>query len=169
MLYELGEIIDQTYKRTHIVYILRNWPSLDGLNFLGIRANTSLIHYVAQVLNLLLSEARLCFTNEKLFSFKHFEHQTHMRLMFRFGLRENQDVIDVNNNKLPDIRMKDRIHHSLKGRRSIRETFNQNLKLEMTKGCTERRLRPILFRNQYLMITRCQIQRREVSTSRHSV
>src|SRR6476646_10410314 len=86
MLYELGKIIDQTYKRTHIVYIPRNWPSLDGLNFLGIRANAVLIHYVAQVLNLLLSEARLCFTNEKLFSFKHLEHQTHMRLMFSFSL-----------------------------------------------------------------------------------
>src|SRR6476646_5588227 len=113
MLYELGEIIDQTYKRTHIVYIPRNWPSLDGLNFLGIRANAVLIHYVAQVLNLLLSEARLCFTNEKLFSFKHFEHQTHMRLVFSFGLKENQVVIDVNNNKLPDVQMiENRIHHS---------------------------------------------------------
>ena len=81
-----------------------------------------------------------------------------MRLMFRFGLRENQDVIDVDNNKLPDIRMKNRILHSLKGRRSIRETFNQNLKLEMTKGCTERRLRPILFRNQNLMVPQCQVQ-----------
>jgi hypothetical protein len=102
--------------------IIRNWPHLDSLNFLGIRTNALLTHNVAQVLNLCLSEARLCFTNEKLFSFKHFENKTHMRLILRFGLQvgENQDVIYVDNNKLPDVRMKNRIHHRLKSGWGIR-------------------------------------------------
>jgi hypothetical protein len=70
------------------MHIFRNWPRLDGLNFLGVRANSLLIHNVAQVLNLFLSEARLCFTNEKIFSFNHFENKPHMCLMLSFGLRE---------------------------------------------------------------------------------
>jgi hypothetical protein len=59
---------------------------------------------VTQVLNLFLSEARLCFTNVELLTFKHFENKPHMGLMLSFGLRKNQDVINIDNNKLPDIR-----------------------------------------------------------------
>jgi hypothetical protein len=62
----------------------------------------------------------VCFTNEKLFSFKHFENKTHMRLMLSFGLRENQDVIYIDNNKLPDIQMTNRIHHRLKSGGGVR-------------------------------------------------
>jgi hypothetical protein len=43
-----------------------------------------------------------------------------MGLMLSFGFRENQDVINIDNNKLPDIRMKIRIHHRLKSGWSIR-------------------------------------------------
>jgi hypothetical protein len=43
-----------------------------------------------------------------------------MGLMLSFGSRENQDVINIDNNKLPDIRMKNRIHHRLKSGWSIR-------------------------------------------------
>jgi hypothetical protein len=89
VLFELTDIIDQAQKRTDIVYILRHWPRLDGLSFLGIMTNALLIHDVAQVLHLSLSKARLCFINEKLFSFKHFENKTHMRSMLSFGLRES--------------------------------------------------------------------------------
>jgi hypothetical protein len=96
------------------MYIFRNWPRLDGLNFLGIRANALLIHDVAQVLNLFVSEARLCFTNVQLLTFKHFENKPHMRLMLSFTFRENHDVINVDNNKLPDVRMQNRIHRRLK-------------------------------------------------------
>jgi hypothetical protein len=90
------------------MHMFRNWPRLDGLNFLGVRANSLLIHNVAQVLNFFLSKARLCFTNEKHFLFEQFENKTHMRLMLSFSLGENQDVINVDNNKLPDIRMQNR-------------------------------------------------------------
>jgi hypothetical protein len=89
--------------------------------------------------------------------------------MFSFALRENQDVVNIDDNKLPDVRIKNRIHHCLKGGWRICQALNQNFKLEMAKGCTERRLRPILFENQYLMISQCQVQRREVLTSRHCV
>jgi hypothetical protein len=57
VLYVLTEMIDQTQKRTHIVYIIGNWPSLDGLEFLGVRVDTLLIHDVAQVLNLLFEQS----------------------------------------------------------------------------------------------------------------
>jgi hypothetical protein len=70
------------------MYIFRNWPRLDGLNFLGVRANPLLIHDVAQVLNFFLSEARLCFTNVELLPFKHFENKPHMRLMLSFTFKE---------------------------------------------------------------------------------
>jgi hypothetical protein len=89
---ELLEIIDQSEKRFHIVHILRNWPRLDRLNFLGIGTNALLIHDVTQVLNLCLSEAGLRFTNVKRLTFKHFENKPHMGLMLSFGFRENQDV-----------------------------------------------------------------------------
>jgi hypothetical protein len=102
------------------VNILRDWPRLDGLNFLGIKTNALFIHNVTQVLDLFLSEARLCFTNVELLTFKHFENKPHMGLMLSFGLRENQDDINIDNNKLPDIRMKNRIHHRLKSGWSIR-------------------------------------------------
>jgi hypothetical protein len=46
----------------------------------------------------------LALQNEKLFSFKHFKDQTHMRLMLSFRLREDQDIVNIDNNKLPDIR-----------------------------------------------------------------
>jgi hypothetical protein len=74
------------------MYIFENLPRLDGLNFLGVRANPLLIHDVAQVLNLSLSEARLCFTNVEPLTFKHFENKLHMRLMLSFTFTENQDV-----------------------------------------------------------------------------
>jgi hypothetical protein len=96
------------------MHILRNWPRLDLLNFLGISTNALLIHNVTQVLNLCLSEARLCLTNIELLTFKHFENKPHMGLMLSFSLRENQDVINVDNNKFLDIRMKNRIHYRLK-------------------------------------------------------
>jgi hypothetical protein len=163
------EIIHQTQKRTHIVHIFREWPRVNGLNFPGVGANFLLIHYVAQVLNLCLSEARLCFTNEKLFSIKRFENKTQMRLMLSFGPRENQDVINIDNNKLPDVRVKNRIHHRLKSGWGVCQALNQHFKLEMTKGWPERRFRPILFKNQYLMVSQCQVQRHEESTSRHCV
>jgi hypothetical protein len=132
------------------VHIFENWPRLDGLNFLGVRTNALLIHDVAQVLNFCLGKARPRFTNEKLFLLKHFENKTHMRLMLSFGVRENQNVIYVDNNKLPDVRMNlNRIHHRLKSCWGVRQALNQHFKLEMTKGCPERRFRPILFRNQY--------------------
>jgi hypothetical protein len=73
-----------------------------------------------QLLALLLCKARLCFTNEKLFSFKHFENKTHVRLMLSFGLREKYDVVYIDNNKLHDVRMKNRIHHHLKSRWGVR-------------------------------------------------
>jgi hypothetical protein len=134
------------------MHIFWNWPRLDGLNFLGVRANSLLIHNVAQVLNLLLSETRLCFTNEKLLSFKHFENKPHMRLMLSFGLRENQDVINIDNNRLPDVRMQNRIHHRLKSSWSVCQTLNQHFKLKMTKGCTERRLiRTLIFQTRPLI------------------
>jgi hypothetical protein len=98
------------------------------------------IRNVAQVLNLFQSKARLCFTNVELFTFKHFKNKPHMGLMLSFGLRENQDVININNNKLPDIRMKNRIHHRLKSGWSIRYALNQHFKLKMNKGSPERRL-----------------------------
>jgi hypothetical protein len=151
------------------VYIFWHWPRLDGLDFLGIRLNALLIHNVAQVLNLFLSKARLCFTNIEFLIFKHFENKPHMGLMLSFGLRENSDVIYVDNNKLPDIRIKNRIHHRLKSGWGVCQALNQHFKLEMTKGSPARRLRPILFKNQYLMVSRCRIQRREESTSRHCV
>jgi hypothetical protein len=75
-----------------------------------------------------------------------------MRLMHSFGLREKQNVIYVDNNKLLDVRMKNRIHHRLKTCWGVRQALNQHFKLKMTKGCSERRFRPILFKNQYLMI-----------------
>jgi hypothetical protein len=37
-----------------------------------------------------------------------------MGLMLSFGLRENQDVINIDNNKLPGVRMNNRMHHRLK-------------------------------------------------------
>jgi hypothetical protein len=76
------------------VNVLRNWPHLDGL-ILGTRTFALLSHYVAQVLNLFLRKARLCFTNVKLLTFKHFENKPHIGLMLSFGLRENQDVINI--------------------------------------------------------------------------
>jgi hypothetical protein len=59
-----------------------------------------LIHDVTQALNLCLSEARLSFTNVEPLMFKHFENKPHMGLMLSFGFRENQDVINIDNNKL---------------------------------------------------------------------
>jgi hypothetical protein len=152
------------------MYIFRNWSRLDDLNFFGVRANPLFLHDVAQVLNLFLSEARLCLTNVELLTFKHFENKPHMHLMLSFTFRENQDVINVDNNKLPDVRMQNRIYHRLNlSSWSVCQTLNQHFKLKMTKGCTERRLRPTLFINQNLTITRSQIQRGEVRTFRHCV
>jgi hypothetical protein len=109
VLYELAETIDQTQKRTHIVHNFENWLSLDGLNFLGVRASL-LIHDMAQVIYLLLGKAGLSFTHIKLLTLQRFQNQTHMRLVFSLSLEENQNVINVDNNKLSDVRMKDRIH-----------------------------------------------------------
>jgi hypothetical protein len=75
---------------------------------------------VTHVRNPSLSEARLCFTNVKLRTFKHFENKPHMGLMLSFTFKENQDVINIDNNKLPDVRMKNRIHHRLKSGWGIR-------------------------------------------------
>jgi hypothetical protein len=83
--------------------ILGSWPSLDGLNFLGVRTNALSIKDMPQKLNLLLSKSILGFTHVKHFTLEHFQNQTHVRLMLSFSLGENQDVIDIYNNKLPDI------------------------------------------------------------------
>jgi hypothetical protein len=114
VIYELAEIIDQTQKRTYIMHVFGNWPGLDGLNFLGVRANPLLIHNVAQVFNLLLGKTGLCFTHVKLFMPKHFQHKAHMRFMFSLSSGENENVINVYNNKLSNVRVKDRIYHRLK-------------------------------------------------------
>jgi hypothetical protein len=76
---------------------------------------------------------------------KHFQHKAHMRLMFSLSFGENQNVINIYNNKLSDIRVRNGIHHRLKSSWGIRQAFNQHFKLEVTKGSLERRLRPILF------------------------
>jgi hypothetical protein len=91
-----------------------------------------------------------------------------MGLMLSFNLRENQYVINIDNNKLHDIRMKNRIHHRLKSGWGTRSALNQHFKMEMTKGSPERHFRPILF-GTISDVSRCQIQQREVSTSRHCV
>jgi hypothetical protein len=95
----------------------------------------------------------LGFTHVQLFMPKHFKHKAHMRFMFSLSSGENQNVINVYNNKLSNIRVKNKIHHRLKSSWGIRQTLNQHFKLKMTKGSLDRRLRAILFRNQYLMIT----------------
>jgi hypothetical protein len=89
VLYELTEINNQTQKGTNIVHILGNWPSLDGLNFLGVRTNALLINDMPQVLHLLLSNIELGFTHVKICTLKHFQNQAHMRLMLSFSLGEN--------------------------------------------------------------------------------
>jgi hypothetical protein len=68
VLYKFSEIIEQTQERTHIVHILRNGPSLDGLNFPNVRTNAMFINDMTQVLNLLLSKTGLGFTRVKLFT-----------------------------------------------------------------------------------------------------
>jgi hypothetical protein len=88
------------------MHVFGNGPGLDGLNFLGVRANPLLIHNVAQVLNLLPGKTGLCFTHVKLIMLKHFQHKAHMRFMFSLSSGENQNVINVYNNKLSDIWVK---------------------------------------------------------------
>jgi hypothetical protein len=99
-------MLDQTQKGTDIMNILGSWPRLDGFNFLGVRTNALLINDMPQVLNLLLSEAGYSFTHVKLLPLQRCQNQTHMRLMFSFSPGENQNIINVDNNKLSDIRMK---------------------------------------------------------------
>jgi hypothetical protein len=45
---------------------------------------------------------------------KQFQHKAHVRFMFSLSSGEYQNVINVYNNKISDIRMKNRIHHRLK-------------------------------------------------------
>jgi hypothetical protein len=103
VLMNFPELIDQTQKKTNIVHILMNWPNPYGLNFLGIGTNALSINNMFQVLNLLLRETGLGFTHVKLFTLKHIQNKTHVHLMLSFCLGENQDVIDIDNDKFFDV------------------------------------------------------------------
>lgn len=65
--------------------------------------------------------------------------------MFLPGFGKDQNIVQVNDNELPDIRLENGVHYSLKRGRGIGETFDQNFELEMTHRGTESRFRDVFF------------------------
>jgi hypothetical protein len=114
VIYELSEILDQTQKKTHVVHVFGGWQRLNGLNFHGIGTDAPLINDMPQVLDFSPSKTGFSLTDVELLACKHFEDQAHMRLMLSFSLTKNHDVVYADNNKLSDVRMKNKIPHRLK-------------------------------------------------------
>jgi hypothetical protein len=71
-----------------------------------------LIRNVPKKLDLLYSEAGLRLTDVELFTLKNIQNKSHMRLVLLFSLREGQNVINIHDDKLSKVRMKNRIYVS---------------------------------------------------------
>ena len=118
--------VSKTKERLNFFNISGHRPRSNSFKFLGVHSNAISTDYVTQVLNFGFVELTLCGISTNLSITKPIENFGHMYVMFSLRMREDEDVIKVNNAKNVKKVSKSVLDEGLESSRCIRKSIRGN-------------------------------------------
>jgi hypothetical protein len=147
------------------LYLLqfRGWPLRHSCHLDWIHANLTFRNDKAEVLNAGLFEFAFVVAEEEFMFAKSFEEQSGDMSMFLDGLREDENVIEVNtDDSFHDEVLEDVVHHSLEGGGRISESEKHHQRFKESTICTKCCLPLITFFHPNIVVTPSYVELRKV-------
>ena len=158
VLNESSAISGKTEKASKLLHILRRFPFNNGLNLGRVNLNALGRDNMPKINHFFQPELALGKLGIQLVFSQFIKHQPEMFLMFFLILRKDQNVVEIEQDKLILEWRENIVHQSIKSRRSISQTKRHDRILIRAKTSPECRLRNVFLANANLMIAHSEIK-----------